>query len=124
RTHVARAGRLYRQADGSPACRLYRHACDHVCPDPRCAIGAPCPPRTLRDRRHVACRTCAFRGLPLPPHPMRGDDTAKQEIERTAKAIRDGDRVARARAITLVESAKPEDQARAEALLDELLPST
>ena len=55
---------------------------------------------------------------------MRGDDTAKQEIERTAKAIRDGDRVALARAITLVESAKPEDQARAEALLDQLLPST
>ena len=55
---------------------------------------------------------------------MRGDDTAKQDIERTANAIRDGDRVALARAITLVESAKPEDQARAEALLDELLPST
>ena len=55
---------------------------------------------------------------------MRGDDTAKQDIERTAKAIRDGDRVALARAITLVESGKPEDQARAEALLDRLLPST
>jgi LAO/AO transport system kinase len=55
---------------------------------------------------------------------MRGDDTAKRDIERTAKAIRDGDRVALARAITLVESAKPEDQDRAEALLDRLLPST
>ena len=55
---------------------------------------------------------------------MRGDDTTKQDIERTAKAIRDGDRVALARAITLVESAKPEDQARAEALLDDLLPHT
>ena len=55
---------------------------------------------------------------------MRGDHTTKQDIERTAKAIREGDRVALARAITLVESAKPEDQARAEALLDELLPST
>lgn len=55
---------------------------------------------------------------------MRGDHTTKQDIERTAKAIREGDRVALARAITLVESAKPADQARAEALLDELLPST
>jgi LAO/AO transport system kinase len=55
---------------------------------------------------------------------MRGDHTTKQDIERTAKAIREGDRVALARAITLVESAKPVDQARAEALLDELLPST
>ena len=55
---------------------------------------------------------------------MRGKDTAKKDIERTAKAIRAGDRVALARAITLVESAKPEDQARAEALLDRLLPHT
>ena len=56
---------------------------------------------------------------------MRGDDTAKQDIERTAKAIRDGDRVALARAITLVESAKPEDQASAPKLCSiELLPST
>jgi LAO/AO transport system kinase len=55
---------------------------------------------------------------------MRGEDTTKQDIERTAKAILDGDRVALARAITLVESAKPEDQARAEALLDALLPAT
>ena len=51
---------------------------------------------------------------------MHGDDTAKWDIERTAKAIRDGDRVALARTITLVESAKPEDQASAEALLDRL----
>jgi len=45
-----------------------------------------------------------------------------KDIEQTAKAIRAGDRVALARAITLVESAKPEDQESAEALLDLLLP--
>ena len=53
---------------------------------------------------------------------MRAKDRSKQDIEQTAKAIRGGDRVALARAITLVESAKPEDQARAEVLLDRLLP--
>jgi LAO/AO transport system kinase len=52
---------------------------------------------------------------------MSGKDGTKKDIEQTAKAIRAGDRVALARAITLVESAKPEDQARAEALLDLLL---
>jgi LAO/AO transport system kinase len=52
---------------------------------------------------------------------MRGNDSATKDIERTAKAIRAGDRVALARAITLVESAKPEDQANAQALLDRLL---
>jgi LAO/AO transport system kinase len=55
---------------------------------------------------------------------MRGKDAAKQEIKQTANAIRAGDRVALARAITLVESAKPEDQASAQALLDQLLPLT
>jgi GTPase len=55
---------------------------------------------------------------------MPGKDTAKKDIERTAKDVRAGDRVALARAITLVESAKPEDQAAAEALLDRLLPHT
>ena len=45
-------------------------------------------------------------------------------IDETAAAIRAGDRVALARAITLVESAKPEDQGRAQALLDRLMPST
>jgi LAO/AO transport system ATPase len=53
---------------------------------------------------------------------MRGNDTATKDIEQSAKAIRAGDRVALARAITLVESAKPEDQANAQALLDRLLP--
>jgi LAO/AO transport system kinase len=55
---------------------------------------------------------------------MPGKDTSKTDNERTAKAIRAGDRVALARAITLVESAKPEDQACAQALLDRLLPHT
>ena len=55
---------------------------------------------------------------------MRGKDTTSKAIEQTAKAIRTGDRVALARAITLVESAKPEDQASAQELLDLLLPHT
>jgi LAO/AO transport system kinase len=55
---------------------------------------------------------------------MRETDRAKQDVEETAKAIRAGDRVALARAITLVESAKREDQARAEALLERLMPFT
>lgn len=41
-----------------------------------------------------------------------------------ADAIRAGDRVALARAITLVESAKPEDQLAAQALIETLLPYT
>jgi LAO/AO transport system kinase len=53
---------------------------------------------------------------------MRGKDSGARNIEQTAKAIRGGDRVALARAITLVESAKPEDQASAQNLLDVLLP--
>jgi LAO/AO transport system kinase len=55
---------------------------------------------------------------------MRGNDTVKNDIEQTAKAIRAGDRVALARAITLVESAKPQDQESAQALLERLLPYT
>ena len=55
---------------------------------------------------------------------MRETDTAAKDIERTAKAIRAGDRAALARAITLIESAKPEDQIRAEGLLERLLPYT
>jgi LAO/AO transport system kinase len=55
---------------------------------------------------------------------MRETDKAKNEIERTAEAIRGGDRVALARAITLIESAKPEDQLRAEGLLESLMPFT
>jgi LAO/AO transport system kinase len=55
---------------------------------------------------------------------MRETDRAKQDVEETARAIRGGDRVALARAITLVESARREDQARAEALLERLMPFT
>jgi LAO/AO transport system kinase len=51
-------------------------------------------------------------------------DPAKNDIEQTAAAVRAGDRVALARAITLIESAKPEDQTAALALLDQLLPHT
>jgi LAO/AO transport system kinase len=53
---------------------------------------------------------------------MGDSDTASKNTERTAAAIRGGDRVALARAITLVESAKPEDRETAQALLDRLLP--
>ncbi len=45
-------------------------------------------------------------------------------LEDLAKAVRIGDRVALGRAMTLVESAKPEDQVRAQALLETLLPDT
>jgi LAO/AO transport system kinase len=45
-------------------------------------------------------------------------------LDEMAKAIAAGDRVALARAITLVESAKPEDTARAQELLERLLPRT
>jgi LAO/AO transport system kinase len=55
---------------------------------------------------------------------MQGDATSRSETERTAEAIRGGDRVALARAITLIESAKREDQASAQALLERLLPHT
>jgi GTPase len=55
---------------------------------------------------------------------MRHEAKSKREPDRTAEAIRSGDRVALARAITLIESAKPEDQARAQALIGRLLPHT
>ena len=45
-------------------------------------------------------------------------------LEDLAKTVRAGDRVALGRAMTLVESAKPEDQVRAQALLEALLPDT
>jgi LAO/AO transport system kinase len=46
------------------------------------------------------------------------------ESKTSIDAIRSGDRVALARAITLVESAKPEDQLAAQALIETLLPYT
>lgn len=55
---------------------------------------------------------------------MRGDDKVSGDVQQSAEAIRSGDRVPLARAITLVESAKPEDQAKAQALLEALLPHT
>ncbi len=53
--------------------------------------------------------------------------TRKQDhasIEKLAAAVRDGDRRALARAITRVESTKPEHQDEAQALLSALLPAT
>jgi LAO/AO transport system kinase len=55
---------------------------------------------------------------------MRHEAKSKRELKRTAETIRSGDRVALARAITLIESAKPEDQARAQALIEQLMPDT
>lgn len=49
---------------------------------------------------------------------------AKSSSPVTAGAVRAGDRRALARAITLAESTRPDDRARAEALLGELLPDT
>ncbi|MBL8834972.1 MAG: methylmalonyl Co-A mutase-associated GTPase MeaB [Alphaproteobacteria bacterium] len=45
-------------------------------------------------------------------------------IDALAEAVRGGDRRALARAITLVESTRPDDQAKAETLLAQLLPAT
>ena len=47
-----------------------------------------------------------------------------QSNEDLAEAVRSGGRVALGRAITLIESTRPEDQARARELLQELLPDT
>ena len=51
-------------------------------------------------------------------------DEPEISMDRIAQEVEAGDRVALARAITLIESAKPEDQARAQVLLDRLLPRT
>jgi LAO/AO transport system kinase len=50
----------------------------------------------------------------------RGDSSG--DLDKMMQAVEAGDRVALARAITLVESAKAEDQSCAQALLDRLLP--
>ena len=55
---------------------------------------------------------------------MSGKHAQQNDLDATAKAIVGGDRVALGRAITLIESAKPEDQARAQILLENLLPRT
>ena len=55
---------------------------------------------------------------------MSGNSTATPDLDRTIKAIRSGDRVALGRAITLIESTKPDDQLRAQDLLKALLPDS
>jgi GTPase len=55
---------------------------------------------------------------------VSGNSTATPDLDGTIKAIRAGDRVALGRAITLIESAKPDDQVRAQKLLEALLPHT
>ena len=55
---------------------------------------------------------------------MRETDRAKQDVEATANAIRAGDRVALARAITLVESKRDDHRAQAQQLLEQILPHT
>lgn len=54
---------------------------------------------------------------------MSGNKTS-QSVEDLADAVRTGERVALGRAITLIESTRPEDQARARELLKTLLPDT
>jgi putative protein kinase ArgK-like GTPase of G3E family len=44
---------------------------------------------------------------------MRHEAKSTREPDGTVEAIRSGDRVALARGISLIESAKPEDQAKA-----------
>ena len=55
---------------------------------------------------------------------MSGKHAPQNDVDAIAKSVVAGDRVALGRAITLIESAKPEDQARAQILLETLLPRT
>lgn len=55
---------------------------------------------------------------------MSGNTKTKDDFKNTIEAIRAGDRVALGRAITLVESTRPQDQIRAQAMLEALLPYT
>jgi LAO/AO transport system kinase len=55
---------------------------------------------------------------------MTGNDKREPDLQGTVEAIRNGERVALGRAITLIESTKLEDQRRAQELLDALLPYT
>src|SRR6478752_6153214 len=55
---------------------------------------------------------------------MSAKHASRSDLDDAAKAIVGGDRVALGRAITLIESAKPEDQVRAQRLLELLLPRT
>jgi LAO/AO transport system kinase len=51
---------------------------------------------------------------------MHGSDAPKLDMDRMVDGVLAGDRVALGRAITLIESAKPEDRARAQSVLDRL----
>lgn len=55
---------------------------------------------------------------------MTAKHPSTTSLEELIEAIRAGDRVALGRAITLAESARPEDQVHAQELLDRLLPLT
>jgi len=55
---------------------------------------------------------------------VSGTTTATPDLDGMIKAIRAGDRVALGRAITLIESTKPDDQLRAQNLLKALLPDS
>ena len=55
---------------------------------------------------------------------MSGTTKTEDDFNKTVEAIRAGDRVALGRAITLVESTRPQDQLRAQKLLEALLPHT
>jgi GTPase len=55
---------------------------------------------------------------------MSAKHAASPGLDETIAALKAGDRVALGRAITLVESARPEDQLNAQLLLDRLLPLT
>lgn len=64
-----------------------------------------------------------FAPVPPTPHPMSVTIKPQPSIDEIAVAVRKGDRVALGRAITLIESTRPEDQIKARELLHTLLPS-
>src|ERR1700756_454328 len=121
RPHAPCLGGLYRQADRPSAPRLSRPAWHHRRPHVVGALLASAKACALIFPLRTRLRLAWFART---PHPMRREAKSKREPDRTAEAIRSGDRVALARAITLIESAKPEDQAKAQALVEQLLPYT
>src|SRR5215831_19764945 len=60
----------------------------------------------------------------VPPADRSLGDYGRQAAVITAQTLRDGDRRQLARAITLVESTRPDDRAAATELLDAILPGT
>lgn len=66
-------------------------------------------------------RCAAFAPTPLA---MSGNAKSQIDVDAAVKSVRSGDRVALARAITLVESQRPDDHDRAQGLLNRLLPDT